>query len=357
MTAEEVVDGIQRATFGLVLQHQVDVWLDRYLRDQVGSGLHQVLFRSGRVAAVYGCRLDDGRDVALKVHRRGADLAHLTAAVKAQRHLAARGYPCPRPVHGPTVEDGRVVVAETLLSEGELADATEPAVRWALVAGLAEQIELLRPLAADSVLGGSLRAGAPAWARYEQGPWPVPHDPIFDFTHRPERFGWVDDLAGEAAGVLTGFGSRGLLGPDVIGHSDWYDGNVLVRPAEGSIGEGGGSVGEVVVSGAFDWDSLAARPEAVLVGMCAGSYTAGGSANAAAPTVAHVAALLEDYQRARPGFLVGEQWASAAATACWVMTYNARCELVFLDPGAEPAPGSALRALVVAGRGYLDLAI
>ncbi|WP_328291533.1 phosphotransferase [Kineococcus sp. NBC_00420] len=354
MTAEEVVDGIERATFGPVPQHEVDAWLDRYLRDQVGSGLRQVLFRAGRVAAVYGCRLDDGRDVALKVHRRGADLAHLAAAVQAQRHLAARGYPCPRPVHGPTVEDGRVVVAETLLSEGELADATEPAVRRALVAGLAEQIDLLRPLAADPVLGGPLRAGAPAWARYEEGPWPVPHDPIFDFTHRPERFGWVDDLAGEAAGVLNGFGSRGLLGSDVIGHSDWYDGNVLLRPAE--AGEDGGSVGEVVVSGAFDWDSLTARPEAVLVGMCAGSYTAGGSANAAAPTVAQVAAFLEDYQRARPGFVVGEQWAAAAA-ACWVMTYNARCEVCFLGLEAEPEPGSALGALVVAGRGYLDLAI
>lgn len=215
-------------------------------------------------------------------------------------------------------------------------------------------------MAADPALREPLRAGAPAWARYQQGPWPVPHDPIFDFTSRSERFGWVDELAAEAAQVLVGFsgrGGRGVLGPDVVGHSDWYDGNVLVQPIDGASSQGvaDGQDG-VVVSAAFDWDSLTARPEAVLVGMCAGSYTAGGVANAAAPTVAQVRALLMDYQQARPGFLIGEQWEAAAAAACWVMAYNARCEVCFLGPGAEPATGSALHALTVAGRGYLELA-
>ncbi|MEZ0166493.1 hypothetical protein AB2L27_17170 [Kineococcus sp. LSe6-4] len=261
------------------------------------------------------------------MHRPGADLAHLGAAVRAQRHLAAHGYPCPRPLHGPTAVDGRVVVVETLTSEGELSDATRAPIRRALAASLAEQIDLLRPLAADPALREPLRAGAPAWTRYEHGPWPSPHDSIFDFTSRSERFGWVDDLAVEAAQVLARLESRGVLGPDVIGHSDWYDGNVLVQTTDG------GSPEEVVVvSAAFDWDSLTARPEAVLVGMCAGSYTAGGAANAAAPTVAQVTALLTDYQQARPGFLVGEQWAAAAAAACWVLAYNARCEVCWSSP-------------------------
>ena len=295
----------------------------------------------------------------MKVHRPGADLAHLSAAVQAQHHLATHGYPCPQPLHGPNAVDGRVVVVETLMNEGELCDATQAPVRRALAASLAEQIDLLRALAADPALREPLRAGAPAWARYEQGPWPVPHDPIFDFTQRSERFGWVDDLAAEAAGVLVRLASRDVLGPDVIGHSDWYDGNVLVQPAEAP--DGGSSQGivdgqdGVVVSAAFDWDSLTACPEAVLVGMCAGSYTAGGVANAAAPTVAQVRALLMDYQQVRAGSLVGEQWSAAAAVACWVMAYNARCEVCFLGSGAEPARGSALHALTVAGRGYLEL--
>ncbi|WP_380176050.1 hypothetical protein ACFEMC_10360 [Kineococcus sp. DHX-1] len=356
MTAEDVVDGIERATFGPESQRLVDTWLDEHLHAQLGSALERVLFRSGRVSAVFGCRLQDGREVAVKVHRPGADLAHLSAAVRAQYHLAAHGYPCPRPLHEPTPVDGRVMVIETLTNEGELSDATQAPVRRALTVSLVEQIDLLRPLVADPALREPLRAGAPAWARYEQGPWPVPHDPIFDFTQRPERFGWVDNLAAEAARVLVRFARRGVLGPDVIGHSDWYDGNVLVQPTEGgsSHGAADGQDG-VVVSAAFDWDSLTACPEAVLVGMCAGSYTAGGVANAATPTVAQVRALLTDYQQARPGFLVGEQWSAAAAAACWVMAYNARCEVCFLGPGAEPETGSALHALMVAGRDYLEL--
>ncbi len=48
----------------------------------------------------------------------------------------------------------------------------------------------------------------------------------------------MDELAAEAAQVLVGFsgrGGRGVLGPDVVvGHSDWYDGNVLVQPIDGA---------------------------------------------------------------------------------------------------------------------------
>lgn len=106
--AEEGVEGIERATFGPVPRRQVDAWLDEHLRTQLGLALERVLFRSGRVSAVFGCRLQDGREVAVKVHRPGADLAHLGAAVRAQHHLATHGYPCPRPLHGPTRVDGRV---------------------------------------------------------------------------------------------------------------------------------------------------------------------------------------------------------------------------------------------------------
>lgn len=70
---------------------------------------------------------------------------------------------------------------------------------------------------------------------------------------------------------------------------------------------------------------------------------------------AQVAAFLDDYALARPGPLDGRR-AAAAAAACWVMAYNARCETYFLAPGADPVAGSALHALGVAGRGYLDLA-
>jgi Ser/Thr protein kinase RdoA (MazF antagonist) len=283
---------------------------------------------------VYGCRLRDGREVAVKVHRPGADLQHLDASAQAQRRLADAGYPCPTPLHGPTVRDGRAVVVESLLPRGEPGDGTDADVRRALAVSLAHQVELLR-----GVPAAPLRAGAPAWAQYEQGPWPTPHDPLFDFGVRPARFGWLDDLATAAARC-----SEGVTEPDAVGHSDWCVGNVLV----GNERDGTG-VGRAVVSAAYDWDSLAGRPEPVLVGLGAGSYTLGGAVDAA-PTVEQVAAFVDDYSRARAVAFTGEQRAAAAAAACWVMAYNARCEVCVLADDADPAPGSSLRALQLAGR-------
>jgi hypothetical protein len=179
-----------------------------------------------------------------------------------------------------------------------------------------------------------------------KGPWPTPHDPLFDFGVRPARLAWLDDLATAAAEVL-----RGVAEPDVVGHSDWCVGNVLVGH-EGT----GASVGRAVVSAAYDWDSLAGRPEPVIAGLGAGSYTLGGVVEAA-PTVEQVAAFVDDYSQARVVAFTGQQRAAAAAAACWVMAYNARCELCFLAPDAGPAPGSSLRALQLAGRQYLGLAL
>jgi hypothetical protein len=61
-----------------------------------------VTFRAGRVSAVYGLRLLDGRELVAKVHRRPVNVARLAAAVACQRQVAAAGYPCPLPVDGPT---------------------------------------------------------------------------------------------------------------------------------------------------------------------------------------------------------------------------------------------------------------
>jgi hypothetical protein len=140
-----------------------------------------------------------------------------------------------------------------------------------------------------------------------------------------------------------------------VGHSDWSCGNVRVRRSAPCSGHALGEAAAVVVSAAFDWDSLAARPEAVLAGMSAGSHTLGGSTSTAPPSLEQVSAFLGDYDRARAARFTVAQRAAAAAAACWVLAYNARCELSLLGPDAEPADGTALLALRLVGRGYLDL--
>jgi hypothetical protein len=60
---EELTSGIERAVFGAVGRDDIDAWLSRHLRARLGGDLAHILFRSGRIAAVYGAVVSDGRQV------------------------------------------------------------------------------------------------------------------------------------------------------------------------------------------------------------------------------------------------------------------------------------------------------
>jgi len=51
---DERTSGIEGAEFGTFGRDKIDGWLSKYLRLRLGSDLSEILFRSGRIAAVYG---------------------------------------------------------------------------------------------------------------------------------------------------------------------------------------------------------------------------------------------------------------------------------------------------------------
>jgi hypothetical protein len=89
------VEGIERAIFGHVPQAEVDGWLHRLVSSRLSTGLRDVLFRRGRVSAVYGLQLEDDTQVVVKMHRGHPDLDSLAAGTTSQRWLAEHGYPAP----------------------------------------------------------------------------------------------------------------------------------------------------------------------------------------------------------------------------------------------------------------------
>ena len=107
----------------------------------------------------------------------------IAAAREAQRVLRAADYPCPEPLSGPDAVEGRVLALETLMGEGGTPDGRDPGNRRLLAGGLARHIALLR--GRPDLLNGA--GPGPSWCRYEAGPWPVPHDPIVDFSVHPRR--------------------------------------------------------------------------------------------------------------------------------------------------------------------------
>jgi Phosphotransferase enzyme family len=326
------LSGTEAAILGPLTRAEADAWLAHALEQAGAGGLAEVLFRAGRIDAVYGVRATDGRRLVVKAHRPPAEPGARRAVVRAQTALAEAGFPCPTPVAGPLAVEGRTVTVETLLEAGAPADPRDPAIRRAMAAGLVDHVGLL-----STVPGLAPFAVPPAWCRYRDGPWPVPHDTIFDFSVTPDGYEWLDDLARRATAVLAD--DRGE-GPVVVGHADWYPGNLRFA-------------GDRLVA-AFDWD-LVADTAPVVAGITAAACVADAPSGPQAPAPDAIAAFLADVEDAAGRRFDAAQQRVAAGAATWVLAYNARCDLALQDPSDAPRAGSPLDVAARAGADVLAL--
>lgn len=322
--------GTERAVLGVDSAEQVLELFEAYARHRLGQAITAVAFRAGRIDAVWGVALSDGREVVIKAHRPPVDLAAVAAAVQAQQVLGQGGFPCPTPLSGPDSFQGHVLTAETTMTAGAAPDGRAPGVRALLAAGLAQHVALLR---AHSHLVEPAGAG-PSWCRYHGGPWPTPHDPIVDFTTTPDGCAWLDEYAQRASEQVL---AHRAGQPIVLAHADWYAGNVVVA---------GGRL-----TGSFDWE-LVADAEAVIAGITAAGYASSSTSGAGLSTPGEAAGFLADYEIARGAPLDGEQRLAAAGAAGWIIAFNARWE-VSLHSGQGEGPTTALAR--EHGQDYLDL--
>jgi hypothetical protein len=270
-------------------------WCRRWL----GAEPAEVLFEAGYLSAVTGLRLADGRRVVVKV-RRPAE--RLRGCVAVQAALAAAGFPCPRPLAGPAAFGELAATAEELVAGGHLL-AAGPAAAGRLAALLAELVRL----APDPAALPTLRPSPPwaAWDHDHPGLWPPPDDRPGDLNHHPGP-GWLDRLAAADRSRLAGL----RLAP-VVGHADWESQNLRWH---------GGRPLAV-----HDWDSAFTQPEAVVAGLAAAVWPAGGGP-AEAATVEQTAEFLAAYEQAR-----GSPWTPVERPACWaaglwVRAFNAKKE-------------------------------
>jgi hypothetical protein len=317
----DVASDTERAILGVRTVGEVREWLSHHVRDHLGAAVDAVTFTAGDIGAVFGLRLADGREVVVKALRPGANVGRLRVVVRAQNVLADSGFGCARVVDGPSSTSGVVAIVEERLSCAPSGSPHDAAARGAMASALAAQIDALRGMD-----GSDLVLGQPAWANWSGGAWPVPHDPIFDFSTPVPGYEWVDELADASAATLRAAEPSEL----VIGHSDWVWQNVCVR--DGSFVAG------------YDWDSLVYTPEPAVVGVSAGAFTQGSPVPPDAPTWAEVGAFIDDYERVSPFTPAERRLAEAAAT--WVRCFNARCQLDNLQRRAmDPPVGSFIEAL------------
>jgi Ser/Thr protein kinase RdoA (MazF antagonist) len=304
------ISDTERAVHGAVTVLELHRFLDSWAWNRLGSAIADVRFRAGRIDAVWGVELQDGRAVVIKAHRNPVDLDAAEATIDAQRVLAAAGFPCPVPLAGPDEIEGRVLTAETLLV-GTRPDGRDPAIRRLLAEGLARHIGILR--ARPDLVP---RAGSgPSWCRYHGGPWPVPHDTLVDFRSALAGFEWLDAFGQRAADqVLTHRETDRIL----VGHADWYAGNTTVVDG--------------LLVGTFDWE-LVADTEAVIAGFAASCYASSPTGGGGLSTPEEVAAFLRDYEEVRGQPLSERERRAAAAAAAWILAFNARWQAALIVHG------------------------
>lgn len=272
----------------------LSLWCSTFL----GSAPAIELFRASHLSEVIGVVLADGREVVIKI-RPPSD--RLSSTTNVQRHLHARGYPCPEVLAGPEPFGTRVATAETYAPHrGPPPDSPAPAATAHLLAAL---IEAAPPADRFPALDP-----APPWVGWDHpGPrlWPWPDDLDVDMNEHPGP-DWLDQTAQRIRARLAANSSR-----PVIGHLDWEAHNL----------DWNGTTPVLV----HDWDSLAIRPEAAIAGAGATVYPSNGT-TAVAATIDQTAAFLDAYRGARPGAWSSDADQVAWCAGLWVVTYNAKKE-------------------------------
>jgi hypothetical protein len=206
--------------------------VDRWSRTYLAAGIDAVLFCDGYLSTVLGVELTSGAQIVVKI-RTDAGRLHGCAAV--HRQLFERGFPCPEPILDLEPMDGLVASAEAMMRGGNLypRSGRSPVPFASALARLVS----LAPLVAEVP---SLEP-PPPWTAPDLGAavlWPAPDDRDVDLNSvgGPE---WIDEAGRAAKTRLAASGS-----PLVVGHADWYTGNLRWRGDD--------------LYAVWDWDSVIA---------------------------------------------------------------------------------------------------
>ena len=294
---------LERAVFDTGDAGEVAGALEDFLIEQCGPIADGVFYQAG-VGIVAGVRLEAGPEVVVKIHRWNVTVARLTAVQEVQAHLADSGLPAPRPLVGPVQVGHGIAVVEELLG-GDRADGRDPAVRRRVAGGLCDFIAAAAPLV------GHVDVGAPLLLRPPGAPlWFEPHDLRFDFAGTGEGAEWIDDRAALARRRLGELPGRQTM----IGHFDWRVENLAFRGAE--------------IAAVYDWDSVAAAPEAVIVGNAAAQFTADWTTGRSdpLPTVDEMRSFVADYEQARGEAFDAEEREALDSANLFLCAYGARCQ-------------------------------
>jgi hypothetical protein len=274
-----------------------------YCEHVLGSRPRRVLFYAASVGAVYGLTLDDGRNVAVKLHRRRVLADYLVAVQDVQRHVARHGLPAPQALAPPTSYANAFITSETFLDAGRAPDPYAPSHRDLMASGLARFVAACRDLPNPSRLR--------SWFEPEAGnTWPAPHDIRFDFARTTLGAEWIDAIGRRALLRVQAHEPR----PSVVGHTDWRREHLRVDGDR--------------LTAIYDWDSVSIGDEPILVAGAMRTFPADWSAphHRQYPTRAEMDAFLGVYECERGVRFGRAERETVNAALVYGAAYTARCE-------------------------------
>lgn len=291
----------QVATFGAIDAQGVASWYERICVTALRSSVSRGVFFGASAGCVVGVELADGRQVVIKAYQPRWRLDALQAVSTAQLRLSLAGFACPVPTVPPLQFEGVVASIDfflpdpgmRLLDMNEMADSA---------GSLAQAISILRDEDAKPWMDKH------AMDRASGSLYPIPHNPVFDFSLKVEEAAWIDELAAAALDAQN----RDDAQPRML-HGDWSARNIRI-------------VNHRLVA-SYDWDSLGAFRESKGVGIAAAAWRSNGEMyDPPAPNSDEIGAYLEAYIEATDGSR-SRQWRIAAmGSALYTLAYTARCE-------------------------------
>jgi len=291
----------QVATFGTIGDEGVASWYERVCVEALRSPPSRGLFFGASSGCVAGVELADRREVVIKAYQPRWRLDALQAVWAAQHRLSAAGFACPVPVVSPLEFEGVVASIDfflldpgmRLLGMDEMSDSA---------GSLAQAISILR----DEDAGPWIDEHA--MDRPRGSLYPIPHNPLFDFSLKAEEAAWIDELAIAALDAQD----RDHAPPQMV-HGDWSARNIRI-------------VDHRLVA-SYDWDSLGAFRESKGVGIAAATWRSNGERDdPPAPDSAEISSYLEAYVTAAGGTRSRPWRVSAMGSALYTLAYTARCE-------------------------------
>lgn len=310
--------GVEQAIFDTVDPVTIARRIEEFISQRLGTVDHARFYRPG-VGVVAGLVLADGSQIVLKVHRWNVTAERLSAVQRLQEHLERAGLPAPLPLLAPEPLGAGIATAEEMIL-GRPASARSAPLRRAVAQGLYDFISAARDFDHVAALG------EPVLLRTMDEPlWPEPHDVRFDFQATAAGAEWIDAFALSARRRLQEIGTD-----RVAGHFDWRVENL-------------GFAGPRIVA-IYDWDSVCAAPEAVVVGNAAGQFSADWTTGDGdrLPSLTEMRAFVDDYERARGSRFNHRQGGLLDAANLALCAYGARCQHsnVVLHPQVAEAHNS-----------------